>query len=334
MKILLSYEPGGTETLKLADAPDPKPAPGEVVIDVKAVGLNFPDSLIIRDQYQTKPLRPFAPGSELAGVISALGERVTEVKVGDRVIARPGHGGMTEKIAVKADDCFAMPDGMSFEDAGAAFLLTYGTSYHALKQCAEIKPGETLLVLGAAGGVGIAAIELGKAMGARVVAAVSSQDKLDFAMQSGADEGFVYPRGPFEPGDARMLSGVFKDNLGERGCDVIYDPVGGAYAEASLRSINWDGRFLVVGFPAGIPRIPLNLPLLKGGKICGVFVGGFSAARPAQNKQNNLELLDLYAQGKIKPRISERFPLARGGEAIERLAAREAKGKIVVTIGN
>jgi NADPH2:quinone reductase len=331
MKALLSKQPGPPETLVLDDAPDPVAGKGEAVIAIKACGVNFPDVLIIEDKYQMRPPRPFAPGAEAAGVVESVGEGVTSVKPGDRVIAFAFVGGMAEKMAVRVDALIPMPDAMPFED-GAALILTYATSIHALKDRAKLKAGETLLVLGAAGGVGLAAVELGKAMGSRVIAAASSQAKVDLALKHGADAGVVYPHGPFDKDGAKALAEQFKAACGPNGADVIYDPVGGDYAEAALRAIAWEGRFLVVGFPAGIPKLPLNLTLLKGCQVIGVFWGGFAARDPEANAANTRELLRLYAEGKIKPAVSERFPLARGGEAIARLASRQAQGKIVVTI--
>lgn len=329
MQALLSKAPGGPETLVLEDRPTPKPAAGEVVLQVKACGVNFPDVLIIQDMYQFKPPRPFAPGSEVAGIVTSVGEGVSPFKPGDRVFASTGWGGMAEEIAVAAARCNPMPDAMPFDEA-ASFLMTYGTSIHALKDRAKLQAGESLLVLGAAGGVGLAAVELGKAAGARIIAAVSSPEKLDFCLAHGADAGLVYPRGPFDKAVAKALSEQFKQACGPNGANVVYDAVGGDYAEAALRAIAWEGRFLVVGFPAGIPRIPLNLPLLKSCQIVGVFWGAFAQRDPAANRANTEELLALYAKGAIKPQISERFPLARGGEAISRLADRTALGKLVV----
>lgn len=331
MKALLSTAPGGPETLRLDDAPDPAPGPGEVVVDVKACGINFPDVLIIQDMYQFKPERPFAPGGEVSGVVAAVGEGVGRVKIGDRVIGSAGWGGMAEKIKLHEMACTPIPDAMPFDDA-AAFLMTYGTSHYALKDRAKLKAGETLLVLGAAGGVGIAAVELAKAMGARVVAAASSKDKAKLAADHGADATLVYPRGPFDKDAQKALSKQFKDAVDGDGADVIYDPVGGDYAEPALRAIAWEGRYLVIGFPAGIPKIPLNLTLLKSCQIVGVFWGAYAMRDPAGNTANIKELLDLYAAGKIKPVISERYPLERGGEAIAALAARQALGKLVVTV--
>jgi NADPH2:quinone reductase len=287
--------------------------------------------LIIEDNYQFKPARPFAPGGEVSGIVKSIGDAVTNVKVGDRVLGNTGWGGMAQELALEASRLVPIPEAMPFDEA-AAFIMTYGTSYHALKDRGHMKPGETLLVLGAAGGVGLAAVELGKAMGARVIAAASSDEKVALAKEHGADEGVVYPQGPFEKEGQRALANLFKDALGPAGADLVYDGVGGDYAEAALRSMAWEGRFLVVGFPAGIPRIPLNLPLLKGCDIVGVFWGTAVAKDPAGHQRNVRELFDLYAKGKIKPFVSERFPLARAGEAISHLASRKAMGKVVVTM--
>ena len=331
MLALLSNQPGGPETLVLESVAEPSPKPGEVLLAVKACGVNYPDALIIEDRYQFKPERPFAPGSEVSGIVEAVGEGVPFLKAGDRVIGSCGWGGMAEKLALSADRCIPMPDAMPFDEA-AAFVMTYGTSYHALKDRAGLKAGETLLVLGAAGGVGLAAVELGKAMGARVIAAASSDEKAALAKQHGADESIVYPAGPFDRDGLKALAEQFKAACGPNGADVIYDPVGGDYSEASLRAIAWEGRFLVVGFPAGIPKLSLNLPLLKSCQIVGVFWGAFAKRDPKANAANLRELLDLYAGGKIRPVISERVPLARAGEAIAALSARKALGKIVVTM--
>ena len=331
MLALLSKQPGGPETLVLESVAEPSPKPGEVLLAVKACGVNYPDALIIEDRYQFKPERPFAPGSEVSGIVEAVGEGVPFLKAGDRVIGSCGWGGMAEKLALSADRCIPMPDAMPFDEA-AAFVMTYGTSYHALKDRAGLKAGETLLVLGAAGGVGLAAVELGKAMGTRVIAAASSDEKAALAKQHGADESIVYPAGPFDRDGLKALAEQFKAACGPNGADVIYDPVGGDYSEASLRAIAWEGRFLVVGFPAGIPKLSLNLPLLKSCQIVGVFWGAFAKRDPKANAANLRELLDLYAGGKIRPVISERVPLARAGEAIAALSARKALGKIVVTM--
>jgi len=331
MKALLSKAVGGPDTLVLEEVESPKARPGWAVVSVKACGVNFPDVLIIEDKYQFKPPRPFAPGSEISGVIKEVGEGVTHVKVGDRVLANTGSGGMVEEMAVEAGRLVKIPDSMPFDEA-SAFLMTYGTSYYALKDRGHLKPGQSLLVLGAAGGVGLAAVELGKVMGARVIAAASTQEKVDLAIKLGAESGVVYPLGPFDKDGTRALANLFKDACGPAGADVIYDGVGGDYAEASLRSIAWEGRFLVVGFPAGIPRLPLNLTLLKSCDVAGVFWGAAVARDPAAHQQNVAELMDLYAAGKIKPYISATYPLARAGDAITHLASRRALGKVVVTM--
>ncbi len=332
MKALISREVGGPEALKLEDLPDPEARPGHVVIDVKACGVNYPDALIIRDLYQFKPPRPFSPGGEISGVISAVGAGVSGLEPGDRILASCGWGGMAEKVAIDANRVVKIPDSMPYDEA-AAFLMTYGTSHHALKDRAKLKAGETLLVLGAAGGVGIAAVELGKAMGAKVIAAVSSQEKADFCKKHGADQALIYPAGPFDRAGQKELTELFKNACGAHGADVIYDPVGGDYAEASLRSIAWEGRFLVVGFPAGIPKLPLNLALLKGCDVLGVFWGDFVRRFPQKHQQNLKEMMDLYAHGKIRPYVSESFPLDKARDAIDWLSERKAMGKVVVTMG-
>jgi NADPH2:quinone reductase len=332
MKAMLSRQIGGPETLVLEELPDPKPGPNEVLLAVKACGVNYPDVLIIEDRYQFKPPRPFAPGGEVAGIVEAVGAAVETLKPGDRVIGSTIAGGMAEKLVVEADRCIPMPAAMPFDEA-SALILTYGTSIYALKDRARLKKGESLLVLGAAGGVGLSAVELGKAYGARVIAAVSSEDKLAFVRKHGADDGIVYPPGPFDKAATKALADLFKTACGEKGADVIYDPVGGDYSEAALRSIAWEGRFLVVGFPAGIARLPLNLTLLKSCQVVGVFWGAFARRDPKGNAANIAELMQLYAKGAIKPLISERYPLARAGEAIAKLASRKAMGKIVVTMG-
>jgi NADPH2:quinone reductase len=331
MKAMLSRHAGGPETLTLATLPDPVPAAGEVLLAVKACGVNYPDVLIIEDRYQFKPPRPFAPGGEVAGVVAAVGAGVSAVSPGDRVIGSTIAGGMAEKLVLAADLCVPMPDAMPFDEA-SALVLTYGTAIYALKDRANLKRGETLLVLGAAGGVGLAAVELGKAMGARVIAAASSEEKVALARTHGAADGLVYPPGPFDQQGRRALADLFKQACGSGGADVIYDPVGGDYSEAALRAIAWDGRFLVIGFPAGIAKLPLNLTLLKSCQVVGVFWGGFVRRNPEANAANIRELLSLYSSGTIRPVISERYPLPKAGEAIARLAARKAMGKIVVVM--
>ncbi len=330
MKALLSKAPGGPETLVLEDMDSPVPGKGEVIIAVKAIGVNFPDSLIIQDLYQFKPERPFSPGGEVSGTVTALGEGVTSLQIGQRVIGSCGWGGMREELAIDAGRCIPIPDSVPFNDA-AAFVMTYGTSYYALKQRADPKPGESLLVLGAAGGVGLAAIELGKAMGLEVIAACSSQEKVDFCLSKGADKGLVYPIGPLDRAQQKDLSTQIK-TLGGGGVDIIYDGVGGDYAEPAIRAMNWEGRYLVIGFPAGIPKIPLNLTLLKSCDIRGVFWGAAVARDPAANQQNLTEMFAMYTSGKIKPHVSSTYPLAEGAKAIQELIDRKVMGKVVVTV--
>ena len=331
MRALLSVEVGGPEKLVLREAPDPVAGPGQAVVAIKACGVNFPDVLIIEDKYQFRPPRPFSPGGEIAGVVSAVGEGVTNVKPGDRVLGSTGSGGMAEAIALDAGRLTPIPDAMPFDEA-ACFLMTYGTSYYALKDRGHLKPGDTLLVLGAAGGVGLAAVELGKVMGAKVVAAASSQAKVDLAMAHGAAGGLVYPKGPLDRDGQKALAELFKGACGAEGANLVYDAVGGDYAEPALRAMAWEGRYLVIGFPAGIPKIPLNLTLLKSCDIVGVFWGAAVARDPAAHRRNVAELMALYGKGTIRPHVSEHFPLARAGEAISRLARREAMGKIAVTM--
>jgi len=331
LKAIISRTRGGPETLDFVDLPEPALTDGQVLLTVHAVGVNYPDVLIIEDRYQTKPERPFSPGAEVSGVVEAVGAGVVGLRVGDRVLAMLGHGGMAERIAVDASRCIVMPDAMPFDEA-AAFVMTYGTSHHALVDRAGLKAGETLLVMGAAGGVGLAAIELGVAMGARVVAAASSREKFDIAQASGAGSGLVYPRGPLDRDGQRTLSTAFKEACGPNGPDVIYDPVGGDYAEPALRSIAWKGRYLVVGFPSGIPKLPLNLLLLKGCDVLGVFWGAAVTRDPARHRESVGELFALYAEGRIRPKISQRFPLAQAGEAIAALGSRQTTGKVVVMV--
>jgi len=287
--------------------------------------------LIIEDKYQFKPPRPFAPGGEVAGEVEAVGEGVEGWKPGDRLIAVIGSGGLAEKIVLPAKAAISLPDGRSFTE-GAALLLTYATSIHALYDRGRLAAGQTLLVLGAAGGVGLAAIELGKARGARVIAAVSTEEKAAAARQAGADGTVVYPPGPFDRDGQKALAQLFKDAVGPSGADVIYDPVGGDYTEPALRSIAWEGRYLVVGFPAGIPKLPLNLTLLKSCDVCGVFWGAFAARDPKANAAHVAELFRLWGEGKIHPHVSATYPLERGGEAIAAMAARKVIGKLVVTV--
>ncbi|OSZ68370.1 NADPH:quinone oxidoreductase [Sphingomonas sp. IBVSS2] len=328
---MLSKQPGGPDTLIQEDLPDPVAGRGQVVVAVKACAINYPDFLIIEDKYQFKPPRPFAPGGEIAGVIESVGDGVTDWAVGDRVIAVTGHGGLSSKLAIEAVRLFRLPEGRSFEE-GAALLLTYATTIHALLDRGQLREGHNLLVLGAAGGVGLAAVELGKAFGARVVAAVSSEEKAAAARAAGADEAIVYGRAPFDKDQSKALAEQFKAVLGPQGADVIYDPVGGDYCEPALRAIAWEGRYLVVGFPAGIPRLPLNLTLLKSCDVCGVFWGAFAARDPKANAAHVGQLFRLWSEGRISPRVTETFALADGGKAIAKMAARQVIGKVVVTI--
>lgn len=331
MKALLSTAPGGPETLRLTEIDAPAPGPGQLLVRVKACAINYPDVLIIEDKYQFKPERPFAPGGEIAGIVEQAGEGVTGWSEGDRVIAMLGHGGLAEKVLVPAAMALRLPEGRSFEE-GSALILTYATTIHALLDRGKLKQGETLLVLGAAGGVGLAAVELGKAFGARVVAAVSSEEKAEAARTAGADEVLIYPRGPFDKDQSKALAQQFKAAVGPNGADLIYDPVGGDYSEAALRAIAWEGRLLVIGFPAGIPRLPLNLTLLKSCDVRGVFWGAFAARDPKANAAHVRTLFRLWEEGKIAPRVSRTWPLERGGEAIAHMAARQAVGKLVVTM--
>jgi len=330
MKALLSTKVGPPEQLEYSDAPDPVAGEGEVVLAVKAAGVNFPDALIIEDKYQFKPERPFAPGGEVAGVVESVGAGVTHVKIGQRVIGSSGWGGYAEKIKLPAARVMPMPDAMPFDEA-SAFILTYGTSYYGLKDRGQLKAGETVLILGAAGGVGVAAIELAKAMGARVVGAVSSEDKARFAREAGADETVIYPASGMSKQQSKDLAEAFKQACGG-GADVVYDAVGGEYCEPALRAMNWNGRYLVIGFPAGIPTPPLNLTLLKSSSIVGVFWGASVAREPKLHEGNVRDLFNLYAEGRIRPRISARYPLAEGGKAIRALMDRTATGKLVVVM--
>jgi len=290
--------------------------------------MNFPDVLIIEDKYQLKPPRPFAPGGEIAGEVIAVGEGVTGWSAGDRIIAALGFGGLVEQVIVPANRAIPLPPERSFEE-GSALLMTYATAIHALVDRGRLQAGQSLLVLGAAGGVGIAAVEIGKALGARVIAAVSSEEKAAAAKDAGADVALVYRSENIDP---KALSQLFKDAVGPAGADVILDPVGGVYTEAALRSIAWEGRFLVVGFPAGIAKLPLNLTLLKSCDVCGVFWGAFVARDPKRNAQHVEQLFRWWGEGKIAPKISGTYPLERAAEAIEALRDRKAIGKLVVTL--
>jgi NADPH:quinone reductase len=331
MKALLSEEPGGPTTLVLREVEKPAPNAGEVRIAVHACGVNFPDSLVIEDRYQLRPPRPFSPGSELAGVVDVVGAGVSELTPGRRVLASLPFGAMAEFVCVPAIRCVPIPDEMPFEEA-AAFQVTYGTVYYALRTRGRLRAGEILLVLGAGGGIGLAAVELGKALGARVIAAASSIPKLALARDAGADAVLNYARDALSRDEARAFSKAVREASGQDGIDVVLDPIGGAYAELALRTLSWGGRHLVVGFAAGIPSIPLNLTLLKGCEVVGVFWGAYMARSPEAGARDMAALLSFYTAGLIRPRISERFPLERGGEAIARLADRRAEGKLVVRV--
>jgi len=322
LKAVLCKELGPPEKLVVEDVPSPRPSKGQVVVSVKAAGVNFPDTLIIQGKYQFKPEPPFSPGGEVAGVVKQVGEGVSGIRVGARVIGASTFGGFAEEIALDADRVIPMPDGMDFVPA-SAFMLTYGTSYHALNDRAQLRPAETLLVLGAAGGVGLAAIQLGKAIGAKVIAAASSDEKLRVCKENGADELVNYA--------SDDLRARVKAITGGHGVDVVYDPVGGPYSEPALREMAWNGRFLVVGFAAGeIPKVALNLPLLKGCSIVGVFWGAFTRNEPERNRRNNEELLRLYTAGRVKPHIHATYPLERAAEALNEVVYKRVSGKVVL----
>ncbi len=333
MKAVLCKEFGPPESLVVEDIASPEPEKGQVVLDVHAAAVNFPDVLIIQNKYQFKPPLPFSPGGEVAGTVAKLGEGVRGLKIGDRVIGSCGNGGFVEELAIDEGACIPIPDAMDMQTA-SALVLTYGTSHYALKDRADIQAGETLLVMGAAGGVGLAAVELGKAAGARVIAAASSQDKLDVCVEHGADETLLYPSGELDKEQQRAFTEQIKALTDGQGADVVYDPVGGAYAEPALRATNWEGRYLVIGFASGpIPKIPLNLALLKGCQIIGVFWGAFVARDPQANKANLAELMEMYDSGKIRPHISNSYPLAQAADALNEMANRKVKGKVILTMG-
>jgi NADPH2:quinone reductase len=322
MKAIVCKAWGLPDTLTVEDLPDLEAAPGQVVIDVKAAAVNFPDVLIIQGKYQYKPELPFTPGNEVAGVVRAVGDGVSAFKPGDRVIAFSAHGGFAEQLTVPAHALMPMPPGMDF-DTAAAITLTYGTSHHAVVDRAALQAGETMLVLGAAGGVGLAAIEIGKALGARVIAAASTDEKLAVCKAHGADVLINY--------STEDLRTAVKAATGGKGPDVVYDPVGGDYAEAAFRAIAWRGRYLVVGFANGeIPKLPLNLALLKGASLVGVFWGEFAKREPQANLAGMRQLLGWLAEGKIKPHISARYALADTAKALNDMAARKVTGKVVI----
>ncbi|TBV08555.1 NADPH:quinone oxidoreductase family protein [Phytopseudomonas dryadis] len=324
MKALLCKAFGPAETLVLEEVAAPRAKGNEVLLEVHAAGVNFPDTLIIEGNYQFKPPLPFSPGGEAAGVVTAVGDKVAHLKVGDRVMALTGWGSFAEQVAVPAYNVMPIPDSMDFTNA-AAFGMTYGTSLHALQQRARLQPGETLLVLGASGGVGLAAVEIGKAMGARVIAAASSAAKLTVAKNAGADELIDYATQNLKDEIKRLTNG--------QGADVIVDPVGGVLFDQAIRGIAWNGRLLVIGFASGrIPELPVNLALLKGAAVLGVFWGAFAQRQPADNAANFQQLLQWFAEGKVKPLVSQTYPLERAAEAITALGQRKAVGKLVIQV--
>ncbi|HEY4112458.1 MAG TPA: NADPH:quinone oxidoreductase family protein [Rhizomicrobium sp.] len=332
MKAALCTHYGPPEEFELRELPSPVAEKGHAVIAVKACGVNFPDVLLIQDKYQFKPSLPFAPGGEIAGIVKQVGDGVTGLNVGDRVAASIGSGGFAEEILIDARRCLPVPANVDF-DVASSFIVTYGTSWHALVDRANLQAGENLVVLGAAGGVGLSAVEIGKALGARVIAGASSEEKVEFAKAHGADDGFVYPKTPLSRDQQKAISEDIKRLTGGQGADVLYDPVGDDYAEPALRAMNWNGRYLVIGFAAGnIPKVPLNLTLLKGCQIVGVFWGASTMRDPKHARESLEKLLDMIADGKLKPHVSARFPLARAGEAIRMLMDRKAQGKVVVTM--
>ncbi len=321
MRAMICTTHGTPEVLEAGELPEPIPGAGDVVIEMRACGINFPDVLMVAGKYQSQPPLPFAPGAEVGGVVVRTGPDVTGLTQGQRVLAFCGHGGLAEQVVVPASQVLPIPEAMPFEEA-AAFILTYGTSWHALKQRARLQAGETLLVLGAAGGVGLAAVELGRAVGARVIAVASSQEKRALALAHGAHEAIGY----------EDLRGQLDALTRKRGVDVVYDPVGGDLFEQALRATAWGGRVLVIGFASGeIPRVPMNLPLLKGISIVGVFWGNFTVREPATAQANHRELLEMYSAGTLKVHIGARFDFADAASALALLAARGAMGKVVVT---
>lgn len=324
MRALVCNEYGPVEDLVIETMDDPTPGNGEIVVDVKAAGINFPDVLAVAGKYQVKTPTPFVPGNEGSGVVSAAGEGVSGLSVGDSVMFTSHGGAFAEKCVVPADAAFPAIAELDFEQA-AGFTITYATSYHALRQCTSLQEGESVLVLGAAGGVGITAVEIAKAMGARVIAAASSKDKLAYAREAGADELINYAE--------ESLKDSVKEMTGGKGVDVVYDPVGGELAEQALRATGWHGRYLVVGFASGdIPRLPANLALLKEASIIGVFWGSWAARNPQLQGANIQEMSNLIAAGKLKPRVSASFPLDQYVEAFRVITERRAKGKIVFTL--
>ena len=331
MKALLSLRVGGPGTLALCELPDPVAAAGQLGVRVLACALNFPDLLIIEDRYQVKPPRPFAPGAKLCGEVTDVGAGVAGWNTGDRLIAVVTHGGLSERLVVQADRAIPLPPGKDPTE-GAAFLLTYATANYALVDRGELRRGETLLVLGAAGGVGLAAVEMGKLLGARVIAATSTPEKAAIARSAGADETITYGEADLQGDAQRDFAAALKRVLGPEGAQVVCDPVGGSLAEPALRSLGFGGRYLVVGFAAGIPRMPLNLALLKCCDIRGVYWGAYVERHPGENRRGIERLLAWWKDGLLRPRVDRIFDLAHGREAMQYVADRKAMGKVVVTV--
>jgi NADPH2:quinone reductase len=324
VKAVLCKQYGPPESLVVEELPSPRAGPGEAVVSVKAASVNFPDVLIIQNKYQFKPPLPFSPGSELAGVVKEVGAGVSSVRPGDKVMAFTTYGAFAEEVKTDAARLLPIPDGMDFKSA-AAFVLTYGTSDHALRDRGSLRAGETLLVLGAAGGVGLAAIEIGKALGARVIACASSDEKLAVCREHGADATINYATEDLRERIKSLTEG--------RGVDVIYDPVGGAYSEPAFRSIAWRGRLLVVGFAAGeIPKLPLNLALLKGASVVGVFWGDFTRREPKAFAGSIAQLGQWFREGRLRPHVSKIYPLEKAADALRLMAARQVKGKVVLEV--
>jgi len=324
MRALVCNEYGPPEKLRIEEQDDPTPGEGQVLVAIKAAGINFPDVLMIGGNYQVKIPPPFVPGGETAGIVEAIGTGVTRYKPGDRVIAIPTGGGFAEKCVLSEQLCFPLPASLTFEQ-GAGFTITYATSYHAFRQCTKLKAGQTVLVLGAAGGVGITAVEIAKALGARVIAAASSEDKLQFAREGGADETINYSDTPLKERVKELTSG--------KGVDVVYDPVGGELAEQAYRALAWHGRYLVIGFASGdIPKFPINIALLKEASIIGVWWGTWASHNPGDSLQNMAELAAMVEKGTLNPRVTESYPLNQYTDAFAAITERRAKGKVVLTM--